>query len=50
METTHQPLLLSQSFEPIKIVSWQRALTLLFLGKVEVVESYDRDVKTTLVV
>jgi 5-methylcytosine-specific restriction endonuclease McrA len=40
-------LVLSQGFEPVKIVSWQRALTLLFLGKVEVIEEYDRDVKTT---
>ena len=42
MEPTHQTLVLSQSFEPVKIVSWQRAITLLFLGKVEVVESIDQ--------
>lgn len=47
MEPTHRTLVLSQGFEPVKIVSWQRALTLLFLGKVEVIEEYDRDVKTT---
>jgi 5-methylcytosine-specific restriction endonuclease McrA len=47
MEPTHQTLVLSQSYEPIKIVSWQRAITLLFLGKVEVIEQYDRDIKTT---
>lgn len=40
-----QTLVLNQSFEPIKIVSWQRAITLLFLGKVEVIEEYDRDIK-----
>lgn len=50
MEPTHQTLVLSQGFEPIKIVSWQRAITLLFLGKVEVVEEYDRDIKTTSLV
>jgi len=50
MEPTHQTLVLSQGFEPIKIVSWQRAITLLFLGKVEIVESYDRDIKTTSLV
>jgi len=50
MEPTHQTLVLSQSFEPIKIVSWQRAITLLFLGKVEVIEQYDRDIKTTSIV
>ncbi len=42
-----QTLVLSQSFEPIKIVSWQRAITLLFLGKVEVIEEYDRGIKHT---
>jgi 5-methylcytosine-specific restriction endonuclease McrA len=50
MEPTHQTLLLSQGYEPIKVVSWQRALTLLFLRKVEVIEEYDRDVKTTSLV
>ncbi|MCC6954518.1 MAG: HNH endonuclease [Deltaproteobacteria bacterium] len=41
MEAT---LLLNASFEPIKVISWQRAVTLLFLGKVEVVENYDREI------
>lgn len=41
MEAT---LLLNASFEPIRIISWQRAVTLFFLGKVEVVESYDREI------
>ena len=50
MEPTHQTLVLSQGYEPIKIVSWQRAITLLFLGKVEVVEEYDRGIKTTSLV
>jgi hypothetical protein len=50
MEPTHRTLVLSRGFEPIKIVSWQRALTLLLLGKVEVIEEYDRDVKTTSIV
>ena len=47
MEATHRTLVLSQGFEPVKVVSWQRAITLLFLGKVEVIEEYDRDIKTT---
>jgi 5-methylcytosine-specific restriction endonuclease McrA len=47
MEATHRTLVLSQRYEPIKIVSWQRAITLLFLGKVEVIEEYDRNIKTT---
>jgi len=36
-----QTLLLNQGFEPIKVISWQRAITLLFLGKVEVIEEYE---------
>jgi 5-methylcytosine-specific restriction endonuclease McrA len=40
-------LVLSQGYEPVKIVSWQRAITLLFLGKVEVIEEYDRNIKST---
>ena len=47
MEPTHQTLVLSQGFEPVKIVPWRRAITLLFLGKVEVIEEYDRNIKTT---
>jgi 5-methylcytosine-specific restriction endonuclease McrA len=47
MEATHRTLVLSQGYEPVKIVSWQRAITLLFLGKVEVIEEYDRNIKTT---
>jgi 5-methylcytosine-specific restriction endonuclease McrA len=50
MEPTHRTLVLSQSYEPIKIVAWQRAITLLFLGKAEVIEEYDRNIKTTSLV
>lgn len=35
-----ETLVLSQSYEPVARVSWQRALTLVFSGKVEVVEEY----------
>jgi 5-methylcytosine-specific restriction endonuclease McrA len=45
MEAT-KTLLLSQSYEPIKVISWQRAITLLFLGKVEVIEEYVHDVRS----
>jgi 5-methylcytosine-specific restriction endonuclease McrA len=41
MEST---LLLNASFEPLKIIGWQRAITLLFAGKVEVIEEYTREV------
>ncbi len=37
-------LLLNATFEPLKIISWQRAITLLTQGKVEVIETYDRDI------
>lgn len=39
-------LLLAHTYEPIKVISWQRAFTLLTLGKVEVIEEYDADVRT----
>ncbi len=36
-----QTLVLDQAYSPIKVISWQRAVTLLSLGKVELVSSYD---------
>ena len=39
-------LILNATFEPLQIVTWQRALQLLFQGKVEVVEESDREVRT----
>ena len=39
-------LLLNASFEPLHIVTWQRAMQLLFQGKVEVVEESEREVRT----
>ncbi len=44
--TEQRTLLLSQSYEPIKLISWRRAFTLMTLGKVEVVEEYEHDVRT----
>lgn len=41
METV---LLLNASFEPLRVINWKRALTLLFSGKVEVLEEYGREV------
>ena len=38
-------LLLTQGYEPIQIISWQRAITLLALDKVEVVEEYDAAIR-----
>src|SRR5271156_4882457 len=39
-------LVLNASFEPLHIVTWQRAIQLLFQGKVEVVEESDQEVHT----
>ncbi len=40
-------LVLSHAFEPVARVAWQRAITLLFEGKVEVIEEYpDRTVRS----
>ena len=47
---TAQTLLLSAGYEPIKVVSWQRAITLLTLGKIEVFEEYDCDVRSPSIV
>src|SRR5262245_51328805 len=43
-------LLLSQGYEPIKVISWQRAITLISLGKVEVIEEYDSEIRAVSVV
>jgi 5-methylcytosine-specific restriction endonuclease McrA len=37
-------LLLNTTFEPLAIVSWRKAVTLLFLDKVEVISEYDREI------
>ncbi|MDH4163086.1 MAG: HNH endonuclease [Nitrospirota bacterium] len=38
-------LLLNSTFEPLKIISWQRAITLLTQGKVEVIDFHDREIR-----
>ena len=42
---TMETLVLNAGYEPVACVHWQRAVTMIFLGKVEVVESYDREVR-----
>jgi 5-methylcytosine-specific restriction endonuclease McrA len=42
-----QTLLLNQGYEPIKVISWQRAITLCCLDKVEVLEEYAAQVRAT---
>jgi len=39
-------LLLNASYQPIKVVSWRKAVILLYLGKVEVIEVYNRKIRS----
>ncbi|MEZ4393457.1 MAG: HNH endonuclease [Polyangiales bacterium] len=39
-------LLLNATFEPMKVISWQRALVLVFLDKAELVEAYDEVIRS----
>ena len=50
MTTDTRTLLLTQGYEPIQIISWQRAITLVALDKVEVVEQYDAEVRAVSLV
>jgi 5-methylcytosine-specific restriction endonuclease McrA len=43
-------LLLNASFEPLRIIPWQRAITLFFAGKVEVVEEYEHTIRSVSLV
>ncbi|MDC0358419.1 HNH endonuclease [Oligoflexia bacterium] len=43
-------LLLNASYEPLRVISWQRAVSMFFLGKVEVVEEYDHDIRSVSLV
>ena len=40
-----QTLVLNATYEPLRIVPWQKAITLLFQGKVEVIAAYDREIR-----
>jgi 5-methylcytosine-specific restriction endonuclease McrA len=40
-----QTLLLNATYEPLKIVHWQKAVTLWYQGKVEIISVYDREVR-----
>lgn len=44
MQST-RTLLLTQGYEPIQVISWQRAITLLMLDKADVVEEYDEVIR-----
>jgi len=39
-------LLLNATYEPLRVITWQRAIRLLTLGKVEVIEETDREIRS----
>jgi len=41
-----QTLLLNATYEPLRVVHWQKAITLWCQGKVEIVEVYEREVRS----
>lgn len=43
-------LLLNTSYEPLKVISWQKAVSMFFLGKVEIVEEYEHDIRSVSLV
>ena len=43
---TAHTLLLTPWMMPHKIISWQTAVTMTFLGKVDVLEEYDEDIRS----
>jgi len=46
-----QTLLLSRGYEPIATIPWQKAITLLFQGKIEIVAEYDdREIRSVSVI
>ena len=41
-----QTLLLNATFEPLDVLHWQRAMVLWAQGKVEIVETHDKEVRS----
>ena len=41
-----QTLLLNATYEPLKVVHWQKAVTLWCQGKVEIISVYDREIRS----
>lgn len=41
-----QTLVLNATFEPLVVVDWQRAITLFYRGKVEIVATHDREARS----
>ena len=40
-----QTLLLNASYEPLKVLNWQKAITLWCQGKVEVIAVHEREIR-----
>lgn len=40
-----QTLVLNATYEPLRVVPWQKAITLLFQEKVEVIAHYEREIR-----
>jgi 5-methylcytosine-specific restriction endonuclease McrA len=38
-------LLLNTTYEPLRIISWKKAITLVCQGKVEIVDVYDKEIR-----
>lgn len=38
-------LLLNATFEPLRVISWQKAITLVCQGKVEIIEVYNKEIR-----
>jgi 5-methylcytosine-specific restriction endonuclease McrA len=41
-----QTLLLNATYEPLRVVHWQKAITLWAQGKVEILAEYDREIRS----
>ena len=46
---TASTLVLNATYEPIQVVSWRRAIRMLFQEKVEVVAEYDKEIRSVTV-
>jgi len=40
-------LLLNASYEPLAVISWQRAICLSYMGKAEVIDTYNQEIRST---
>lgn len=43
-------LLLDSGYQPLDVIDWKKAITLMFLGKAEIVEVYEEEIKSSYLV